>query len=200
MPVFVVVIKADSVEHITRIAPVEGRNTWQFKIKCDGCNEETPKFIDVDGETMVEVDGGACNACFKCKECKKDISINILSDSNVEKAIAGFTSPANPKTNKKWARVALDRNGLAITAVDFRGGEPVDMRLDDGFVAYAAKKEGDDDDDNDGEFIADGAQLEGVDLSDDFADYDEASEQAVTISGAKAVFVKDRNLPVYFSS
>lgn len=151
MPTFAVLLKAE-LEGIEQITPVEGRS-WMLKFNCTKCNTVTPNFVEVDPTETAEVGGGTSNLAFKCKECKSVISATV-----VPRTEGGFGA----KPGK-------------VVEIDIRGGEPVDLLLDDGWNAVG-----------EGETAT---AFTGVTL-DDFCDYDEPAETSVTISKPEVSFAR----------
>jgi hypothetical protein len=123
---------------------------------------------------------------FQCTKCR-EVSANFVEiDPNEEVEIGGGTSNASFKCKEcknaisatvvRGSEGSFGEKGGCVVKIDVRGGEPVELLFDD---RWSATGNGDAE-----------TKFEKVDLSEDYADYDEAASEAVTISGATATFAR----------
>ena len=157
MPLFSVQVKA-TFENIKELRPAEGR-TWGIVFQCSDCKEKMPNPVEVDPEGEEEKDGGTYNCVVACKFCKKKITASV-----VPKSEGGYLGEGPP---------------AQVVVLDCRGGEPVELALDDQWVAVSEETE---------------HEFEHVDLSQDWVDYDEkASEKgSVMISDVAVTFARTK--------
>lgn len=154
MPLYGLFIKISESENVAYLEPASGRR-WGLKLQCTSCNERTENFVFVDESEEVEVDGGTANAVVSCKFCRKQMTLTV-----------------DPR---HYGRYDMGPVPQKIAAFDVRGGEPVELLLEDKWIATAT---------GDAEKTFD----EGVELNDDWVGYDDKGDQSVSIMGVDCIF------------
>lgn len=159
-------------ENLTGLEP-NGRDfRFYLKYKCSSCGEIPDHWQHVTLEEHHPLKGGRgdANIVIKCKLCGRENSCSIIEEE---------TKPYLESDNNQFKTVAV---------FDCRGMEPVEFDPRDGWKVKGFKNPSEDDDEEEGK--ESGTVFEEVDLSDEWADYDEASNESVCISEFKFQFVK----------
>lgn len=155
MPLFDGFLTVESCENVAFIRPVEGRH-WPLRFSCSTCREESPNYIFVDPtETADTAGGGVRNCVVQCKGCKATISAEVMPLPN-----PGYDADSG-------------KDGLVLQ-VNVRGGEPVELCLDDQWTVETTS----------------GATFSAVDLAEDWSEFDEGSQVPLMVSGAAINFKK----------
>lgn len=158
MPIYAVQVTGEA-EGIAEVAPSEGRR-WGMTVTCGKCQTATDKFVYVEeGEEVETAGGGTANFEFACKFCKNSIRISIC-----------------PRSAAPW-KVDEGPKNKGVIAFDFRGATPLELELDDQWVATSTG----------------GTKFEGCNLDEDWSEYDEKNSEAVSIMEFSAAFVLRRS-------
>ncbi|KAJ2385832.1 hypothetical protein GGI05_004574 [Coemansia sp. RSA 2603] len=114
------VIKAE-LSNVTDLRPAEDDHSWNFKIKCTSCHEVDKNSITIAADTQSKVSGsrGEANLVMRCKNCKREGSVSIISDP------VPYTLE-----DSETKKPVLD--------MEWRGLEPVEFEPRDGWVAKGA--------------------------------------------------------------
>jgi len=136
--------------------------TWNIKVKCSGCGEESPNWHTVDSSSSFQGKGGkgTFNFIYKCKFCLRENSLDIV--------------PAS--TKKLHAEDCM--NFKPLVSFDCRGLEPIDFTPGKGWVAEAAESQTKFSDVDLGE--------------KEWVEYDERSQLSVGIFEFEHKFVRDK--------
>ncbi|KAI8325123.1 DUF866-domain-containing protein [Martensiomyces pterosporus] len=110
--------------NVTGLRPADEDYSWNFKVRCNSCNEVTDNFITISAEDNSKMSGsrGEANFVMRCKFCKRESSASIE------------TSP-KPYT--------ADDSGsfVSILTLECRGLEPVEFEPRDGWVAEGTESQ-----------------------------------------------------------
>jgi len=160
-------------ENVTELKPEDGDDfRWYLKLKCCSCGQvpEHWQYVTQSESQPLKGGRGQANAVIKCKFCGRENSIDIVAES-----LASYDHADGGRFK-------------TIVAFDCRGLEPVDFSPRNGWTCLGFKVSEDEEED---ESKPSGTVFNDVDLSeDDWADYDEKSEEATMISEMKSQFVK----------
>eukprot|EP01104_Vermistella_antarctica_P021497 TRINITY_DN974_c0_g1_i1.p1 TRINITY_DN974_c0_g1~~TRINITY_DN974_c0_g1_i1.p1 ORF type:complete len:155 (-),score=39.57 TRINITY_DN974_c0_g1_i1:162-626(-) len=112
---FALELKA-SLDNVESLATVEDMQ-WFMKVKCSNCGEEHANVVYVTAGESTSTGRGEANLVIKCKMCRRENSVDILTPS-----IQKYT------ISDQWQKVVT---------FDCRGIEPTAYLARDGFVAVA---------------------------------------------------------------
>ncbi|CAD2219240.1 hypothetical protein AGDE_01359 [Angomonas deanei] len=163
MPKYNVLLHVEESENVKRIF-ITRNSVLSVKLTCSQCREETPKYVFVDPNEEIAGDGGGMRNCIvKCPSCKANtISVSIIKSAG----------------KNEWRPENNEADNVLVT-LEVRGGDPSEFWVNDIWTVEAATE-------GDGE----GKLFEGVDLSEDWCEYDEDSQQALSLLGVSASFTK----------
>lgn len=140
---------------VKTIRPAEGRHLG-IKFECASCRETGGTFVYVDSEMETETAGGGVrHMAYKCSFCSALITANISS----------WGEHCCTEVRGKESR---------LFTLDVRGGEPVELELDEQWVV-----------ESDG-----GATFPNADLSQDWCEYDESTNESLSLLGVTVEFRK----------
>eukprot|EP00035_Acanthoeca_spectabilis_P037368 m.44856 g.44856 ORF g.44856 m.44856 type:complete len:173 (+) comp8576_c0_seq1:48-566(+) len=170
MPTFALQLRA-SLEKVTQLGPMQPEEfRWDVIPKCGSCGEvgDNPLWIAATEEEEVPGGRGTANVVGKCKACGRQYSVSVLNDK------LGCYDIADAGSFKTI--VAFECRGVELHAYKPAGGWQCK-----GWVPASEE--------NGGEDKLTGTEFVDVDLSDDWADYDEKSEESVEIMEVATQFV-----------
>lgn len=161
-----------AMENLTGLRPGDASDfKWFVKFKCSSCGEVPDHWqhISLADEHDVKGGRGTANAVIKCKLCGRENSCDVVEDSLKS---YDFTDANRFKS---------------VVAFDCRGMEPVELSPRDGWEVKGFKV----DEDGEGDGSLSGKVFGDVDLSsNEWADYDDVSDESVFLSEFKYQFIK----------
>jgi len=94
---------------VTNLRPQDDEYRWNCEIQCAGCREIHDKRVDISAQDSHDLVGAQVNFLWKCKNCKRQSSANII----------GHVEPVKQQLCPKWQPlVVIECRGFEIT--DFR--------------------------------------------------------------------------------
>eukprot|EP00037_Helgoeca_nana_P008963 m.79034 g.79034 ORF g.79034 m.79034 type:complete len:173 (-) comp19258_c1_seq1:2361-2879(-) len=170
MPPYALQVRA-SLEKVTQLGPMEPEQfRWDIIPKCGSCGEVgvNPLWVSSTQEEEVAGGRGTANVVGKCKACRQQYSVSVLNDKLATYDVA---DSGNFKTI-----VVFECRGVELHAYTPGGGWQCK-----GWVPASEE--------NGGEDKLTGTDFPDVDLSDDWAEYDEKSDESVEIMEMATQFV-----------
>ena len=166
MPVFVGYFKA-TLENIGSLEP-KADNTWKIDVQ-NSQSEEKREGVTINAEEEVELEGsrGTANLEIRFPDSTEKANCSIIGAASFQ-----ATFKKNKAKLKEMPRAVTAEDSdewVPIVAFEARGLDVVKLTL--GVDDFTAKSSG-------------GGLLEEVDLSDDFADYDEPNELSIGITSS----------------
>lgn len=150
--------------------------------RCTSCKEEHPNPITLNLYQTSEITGsrGEATLVIKCKNCKKESSVNAFHST--------ATSAATPDLNKpELYRYKDSGSAKVMLKLDPRGLDFIKFIPDGKFSCKGVKKSGEDDE----EVEPNSTTFQDVDLEEgEWYDYDDQAANEVSITNAEWSFVK----------
>ncbi|WVQ93268.1 hypothetical protein IAU59_000334 [Kwoniella sp. CBS 9459] len=164
-------------EGVTNVRPADEDYEYFFTVQCGSCREVHPKTVSFNQKEQREISGskGTANFVWRCANCKKEHSANVLPSDPSPKSKSKSTAPI-PYTDSDSSNlkpfISVDCRGLEFTEFHFHGR----------WLASPSAGEGEQ---GTKEFEIDWDELarEGEERWDD---YDEDKGEAVSISELKS--------------
>ncbi|KAG0708771.1 DUF866-domain-containing protein [Suillus ampliporus] len=107
-------IKAE-LENITDLVPSGDDFEYFFKVVCNSCHEEHPKYVSVNRLEKRDISGsrGSANLVWRCGICKKESSASFVDEPS---------KPYTAESNGQFATLLkMECRGLEFTNFDPRG-------------------------------------------------------------------------------